>query len=150
METMRLNRLFLVILSAAMLAACDPGPVDLRLVAPSSDLDHAIANSLSDLLEQGSEFRLSVSDQQLSGENALDMLIAGDADLAMVSNYLPYREDITTIMPLYPSVLHIAYRDGRDTTNGYTLIDQAKVWAGAEGSASRLMMDRMIARLNMP
>lgn len=150
METMRLNRLFLVILSAAILAACDPGPVDLRMVAPSSDLDHAIANSLSDLLEQGSEFRLSVSDQQLSGENALDMLIAGDADLAMVSNYLPYREDITTIMPLYPSVLHIAYRDGRDTTNGYTLIDQAKVWAGAEGSASRLMMERMIARLNMP
>ena len=147
---MRKLAILLVIVPAVILAACDSGPTELKLVAPSSDLDHEIARDLAALLEQGSVFRLEVSAQQESGEEALDLLLSGKADLAWVSNYLPYREGIATVMPLYPSVLHIAYREDRDATDGYTLLDQALILAGAEGSASRLMLGRMIARLNMP
>ena len=134
---------FLLIGFAALLVACDSGPTELRLVAPSSQLDLEIAQNLAGLLDRGSEFRLDVTTVQHPGEAALDMLLAGEADIALVSNYLPYREGIATVMPVYPSVLHIAYRDGRDPSNGYTLLKDATIYAGAEGSASRLIFERI-------
>jgi hypothetical protein len=53
-------------------------------------------------------------------------------------------------MPLYPSVLHIGSREGRDTSNGSTLLNQARVFAGPEGSASRLILERIVDRLQLP
>ena len=140
---------FIIFASAAMLVACDSAPTNLRLVAPSSELDLDIAHSLAETLERGSKFRLEVSSEQHAGEVALDMLLAGEADMALVSNYLPFREGITTALPLYPSVLHIAYRDGRDSSNGFTLLNQASVYAGVSGSASRLMFERIAERTGL-
>lgn len=140
---------FILFASAAILTACDSAPTNLRLVAPSSELDLEIAHSLADTLERGSKFRLQVSGEQQSGEVALDMLLAGEADMALVSNYLPFREGITTALPLYPSVLHIAYREGRDTSNAFTLLNQASVFAGVAGSASRLMFERIAERTGL-
>ena len=140
---------FVVIASAALLVACDSGPTELRLVAPSSSLDLEIAQNLAALLDKGSEFRLDVTTEQHAGEVALDMLLSGEADIALVSNYLPYREGVSTVMPLYASVLHIAYLEGRDPSNGYTLLNNASIFAGAEGSASRLMFERITARIGL-
>ena len=141
---------FLLLAAAVLLTACDSRPTELKLVAPSSDLDLEIAQNLAVLLNQGSDFRLDIPAEQRSGEEALDMLLSGDADIALVSNFLPYREGITTVMPMYPSVLHIAYRDGRDASSGYTLLNQARIYAGREGSASRLMLDRIVTRMHLP
>ena len=140
---------FITIAAAAILTACDSAPTHLRLVAPSSELDLEIAHSLAETLARGSKFRLEISDEQRAGEVALDMLLAGEADMALVSNYLPFREGITTALPLYPSVLHIAYRDGRDNSNGFTLLNQASVYAGVPGSASRLMFERIAERTGL-
>ena len=139
-----------LVLAAALLTACDSASTDLRFVAPSSPLDLEIAENLKVLLDQDSGFRLDITDQQHAGEVALDMLLAGEADIALVSNYLPYREGISTVMPLYPSVLHIAYRDTRDTSSGYSLLNNANIYAGAEGSASRLMFERIAERIGLP
>jgi len=139
----------LLIAAAAFLAACDTGPTDLRLVAPSSSLDLEIAQDLAGLLNKGSEFQLDVTTRQHAGETALDMLLSGEADIALVSNYLPYREGISTVMPIYPSVLHVAYRDGRDPSDGHALLSNSNVYAGAEGSASRLMFERIIERVGL-
>ena len=141
---------FLLLAAAVLLTACDSRPTELKLVAPSSDLDLEIAQNLAVLLNQGSDFRLDIPAEQRSGEEALDMLLSGDADIALVSNFLPYREGITTVMPMYPSVLHIAYRDGRDASSGYTLLNQARIYAGREGSASRLMLERIVTRMHLP
>ena len=141
---------FLLLAAAILLTACDSRPTELKLVAPSSDLDLEIAQNLAVLLNQGSDFRLDIPAEQRSGEEALDMLLSGDADIALVSNFLPYREGITTVMPMYPSVLHIAYRDNRDASSGYTLLNQARIYAGREGSASRMMLDRIVTRMHLP
>jgi TRAP-type uncharacterized transport system substrate-binding protein len=143
-----LQRLLLIILIAT-LSACERGPVELTLVTPSRDLDSEIASDLAAMLNDGSDFELSVTDGKHAGEIALDMILAGDADLALVSNYLPFREDITTVMPVYPSVLHIAYRVGRDASDATTLLNGARVYAGSPGSASRLMFDRIAGRLGL-
>ena len=147
---MRLIGKFLLLTALLSLAACDSDPVELRLVAPSSDLDLEIVQNLGVLLDQSPTVRIRVGGDQQTGEVALNMLIAGEADLALVSNYLPYREDIATVMPLYPSVLHIAYRIGRDASSGPALLNQAKIYAGEEGSASRLMLETIVARMNLP
>jgi len=149
MAVLKNLRLPLLIMSAALLAACERGPVELRMVAPSSNLDSAIMTDLAATLNEGSEFRLELTAEQQTGLVALDMLVSGEADVALVSNYLPYREQITTIMPVYPSVLHIAYRDGRDASDGYTLLEGASVYSGAEGSASRLMFGRIADRIGL-
>ncbi len=147
---MHLIARFFLFTALLSLAACDSDPVELRLVAPSSDLDLEIAQNLQVLLDRNTAVRIQITDDQQPGETALDMLIAGEADLALVSNYLPYREDITTVMPLYPSVLHIAYRIGRDASSGPALLNQANIYAGKEGSASRLMLETIVARMNLP
>ncbi len=147
---MRLIAKFLLFTALLLMAACDSAPVDLRLVAPSSDLDLEIVQDLEQLLDRNVAIRILVTGDQQPGETALDMLAAGEADLALISNYLPYREDIATVMPLYPSVLHIANRIGRDHSSGPAVLDQAKIYAGQDGSASRLLMDYIIARMNLP
>lgn len=150
MNLLKIAPRILLLWLAAALYACDRGPVELRLVAPSSDLDYEIVTDLAATLNEGSEFRLHISAEQLPGEAALDQILAGKADLALVSNFLPYRERVATVMPVYPSILHIAYRDGRDTTNGFTLLNNASVYSGAEGSASRLMFERIADRIGLP
>ena len=140
----------LVLITLVSLAACDSDPVELRFVPPASDLDLEIVQNLDMLLEQSPVVRIRVSDDELPGEAALDMLIAGKADLALVSNYLPYREDIATVMPLYPSVLHIAHKIDRDASSGPTLLNGARIYAGKVGSASRLMLETIVARMNLP
>ena len=50
---------------------------------------------------------------------------------------------------LRSSVLHIAYREGRDASTGYTLLADARVYSGAAGSASRLMFERIAARIGL-
>jgi len=147
-----MNRTRRVWLLAAIfiLAACERGPTELRLVAPPLPMDLEIAQSLVALLEQDGDLRLTLTSGSQSGETALDMLLAGEADVALVSNYLPYRADIATVMPLYPSVLHIAYREGRDVHDAYTLLNEARVYAGEEGSSSRLILEKVVNRLRLP
>lgn len=141
--------LFGVLATAALLVACDSAPKNLRLVAPSSELDLAIAQSLAETLNKGSVFRLELTQEQQTGGAAMDMLLAGDADVALISNYLPFRDGINTALPLYPSVLHIAYREGRDSSSAFSLINQASVYAGIEGSASRLIFERIAERTGL-
>lgn len=135
--------------SVTLLSACDTAQTELRLVAPSSDLDLEITQNLKALLDKGTGLTLELTPQQYSGETALDMLLADKADIALVSNYLPYREGISTVMPLYASVLHIAYRDGIDSSSARSLLTNANIFAGAEGSASRLMFERIAANIGM-
>lgn len=144
------HRPFLLLICCACLAACGSKTTELTLIAPSSNLDLEIANDIAAILQRDSAIRLTISDEQLSGEHALDALLSGEADLAVVSNYLPFRDGIATVMPLYPSVLHIAYREGRDASSGYALLNQARVYAGIEGSASRLILNRITSRLQIP
>jgi TRAP-type uncharacterized transport system substrate-binding protein len=141
--------LLLAVSSLLLLAACGKSSTSLRLVLPSSSQDAEIVANLAAILEANSGIRLEILDQPTAGEEALDLLLAGDADLALVSNYLPYREGVTTVMPVYPSVLHIAYRQGRDTSSALDLLSGANIFAGDKGSASRLIFHRVAERIGL-
>ena len=112
-------------------------------------VDQEIAREFSDLLDRESTIRVELIGSPVSDETSLDALLAGEADIALVSNNMPFRSGIATVMPLYPTVLHIGYREGRDISSGVELLRGATVFAGAPGSASRLMFETVIARLNL-
>jgi TRAP-type uncharacterized transport system substrate-binding protein len=142
-------RIILFLTVVAGLGACEKKPTQLRLAIPVLSVDQEIAKDFSELLVSESNIRIELTGSPVSDEAALDALLAEEADIALVSNNMPFRSGITTVMPLYPTVLHIGYRIGRDTSSGVELLRGALVFAGAPGSASRLMFETVISRLKL-
>jgi TRAP-type uncharacterized transport system substrate-binding protein len=140
---------FLRLMVLAGLAACDPGPHELRLVTPTEPVDASIVEEISSLLDAEAGLRIQLTETPLSEEAALDAVASGEADVALVSNGLPFRSDIATVMPLYPTVLHIGRREGASSLPGLEMLRGATIYAGPEGSASRVVFERIAARINL-
>lgn len=119
------------------------------MVLPTEPVDASIADEISILLDGGASVRIRLTASPLAEEAALDAVESGEADLALVSNNLPFRSEIATVMPLYPTVLHIGSRTNADASHGAELLRGASVYAGPEGSASRLMFERIVERLGL-
>jgi TRAP-type uncharacterized transport system substrate-binding protein len=148
-EHFQRSRWLLLPLLLAALAACDPAREQMIMAAPASDIDLQISTELQDLLDRKSHIRLRLTDERMSGEEALDALAAGEVDIAFVSNYQPYRDGVATVMPLYPTVLHIAHRRDIDASDPVAMLSGADIYAGADGSASRLVFERIASRLGL-
>ncbi len=130
-------------------SGCDSGPAELRLVTPESPLDRAIVEDMVGLLDESAPVQLTLGHTALAESAALNAIAQGEADVALVSNNLPFRDDMATVMPLYPTVLHIAHRsDIADPQNPESLMN-ARIFAGPEGSASRFLFQRIAHRLGV-
>jgi TRAP-type uncharacterized transport system substrate-binding protein len=138
-----------LVLVFVTLSACDNKPVELRMVSPYSPIDREIAQDFAGLLERNTSINVSLTEHSATDEAALDSLLDGTADIALVSNNTPYRPGVATVMPFYPTVLHIGYVEGRDISSGTDLLRGATVFAGAPGSASRQMFERITDRLDL-
>ena len=147
---MRFKLLMVISLCLVAIAACENGRPSLQFVTPVSPIDRAIAEDLADLFEsERVSTKIRLTDAALSEEAALDAVLGGRADVALVSNSLDYRRDVATIMPLYATVLHIAGKNHEGGHAGTEMLRDANVYAGAEGSASRLMFERITERLGI-
>lgn len=138
-----------LIVFGMLLAACDRDPVELRLAVPDSPSDREIAADIAKLLSTETRFNVSLTGEPMSGEQALIAIASGDLDLAIVSNALPFRDGVTTVIPLFPTVLHVAYRDNRAVESREDLLRNARVYAGPEGSASRIMFAESVRRIDL-
>ena len=132
-----------------MLASCDSGSRNLVLIAPESEVDREIATSLVGLFDDAAAIRVSITEETMTGGEALDALADGRADLALISNDQPFRDDIATVMPMYATVLHIAYRAELHAADIEALLRDATVYAGQEGSASRRVFERLTGPLDL-
>ena len=128
------------------LSACEPHRDTLRLATPNLPIDRDIAEDIVGLLEDSELVRVSLVPGEVTDEDAMRALDEGAADIAIVSDSAPFDPGVTAVMPLYPTVLHIAYRADRDASNPRTLLHGARVFADAEGSPSRRMFERVIER----
>ena len=138
-----------MLLCVAMLAGCGRNPHSLSLVTPLSPIDRGIVDDLSELFDDESRVKLELTREAMSAEVALDAIANGDADIALVTNNLPFRSDIATVMPLYPTVLHIAHRADLDAPLSPSILRGATVYAGESGSASRYVFDRIAERTGL-
>ncbi len=143
---MRIFQPILLCFAIAITAGCERDQTKLLLVQPSSPVDAEIVQDIVDLLGRDAAISISLTDSQQSDTSALDALIAGDADIALVSNNMPYRSGISTVLPLYPTVLHIGQIGERKSGSGTALFRGARIFAGPEGSASRITFERYLSR----
>lgn len=137
------------LIGLSLLSACDSRSHELHLVTPLSPTDREIVEDMSALLDSESTVEVTLTESPLAEEAALEAIASGHADIALVSNNLPFRDDIATIMPLYPTVLHIAQRERGDPLAGAESLRGKTVFAGPEGSASRLIFERIVKRLGL-
>jgi TRAP-type uncharacterized transport system substrate-binding protein len=101
------------------------------------------------LLDEGAAVNVQFTATSLSEEAALDAVVSGAADIALISNNLPFRSDIATVMPLYQTVLHIGRSDAATGPFDLEMLRNATVYAGPEGSASRYVFERIAARIDI-
>lgn len=146
---MRPLQLTAVVACVALLGACDSGTRRLRVVTPAEPVDRGIAKDMSELLADGTKVSIQMTQTPLSEGAALDAVASGDADIALVSNNLPFRSDIATVMPLYPTVLHIGRLEGGGEPFDLEMLRNASIFAGPEGSASRHVIERITARMDI-
>ena len=136
-----------VLVVALFLQGCEQAPLSLTLARPASPIEESVAESLVETFAQASEVEVALGNTGISEEAALDALTAGTIDLALISNSMPYTDGVGTVMPLYSTVLHVGSSDSRrEITDLPELLRDASVFAGPEGSASRVMFDRMVQR----
>jgi TRAP-type uncharacterized transport system substrate-binding protein len=112
-------------------------------------VDRGITEDMSELLADGANVSIQFTDGPLSEDAALNAVASGDADIALVSNNLPFRSDIATVMPLYPTVLHIGRLEGGNEPFELEMLRNATIYAGPEGSASRHVFERIATRMDI-
>ena len=139
----------LLLAALVVLAGCADRGRTFRLLEPAQPFDLEIAQELARVFEENSRHRIELVPVPAGAEPALDALEAGFADLALTSNSQPYRQGITTVMPLYPTVLHILYRRDREADNPVELLRGASVNAGPVGSASRQLLGELLQSLEL-
>jgi len=148
-DTSHKSRLALAAAALACLTSCSQQQHDFRLLIPALPFDQEIAAELVDVFEENSDHTITLVPIPDTVEAPLDALESGYADLALASNAQGFREDVTTVMPLYPTVLHILYRRGRDTSDFRSLFQGANVYAGPVGSSSRQLMVAVLDDMDM-
>jgi DNA-binding transcriptional LysR family regulator len=134
---------------ALVIAACDRDPTTLRVVMPLLPVEREISGDLADLLANSPSIRLGLTASPITEADAMEALVTGRADLALLSNSVPYRPGIAAVMPLYPTVLHVAYSGDGEASAGADLLRGAKVFAGSEGSASRLLFEAVVDHIGL-
>lgn len=141
-------RLMMVAL-LGVLVACERPITEIELITPVQPVDRAIAERIAELVDEDSNLRILLIPPP-ENQSALDALQAGYGDIAFVPNNKRYREDIATIIPLYPSILHILSRKRISTSNSLgELLSNAKVYAGPPGSIPRLLGEQIVAKLDL-
>lgn len=119
-------------------------------MTPVGTIDRDIVEELAELFDNERVLtRISLTEETMSGEEALDAIAAGKADVALISNSQEFRRDIATVMPLYPTVLHIARRDGFAEPTARGDLSDAAVFAGVKGSASRSIFERIADNIGL-
>jgi hypothetical protein len=148
---MTFGKLYSVLVLACLvsLAGCGEQRNTYRLLVPAQPFDQEIAERLVEVFEHNSRHRIEIVPLPERFETGLDALEAGYADLALTSNAQPFRKGITTVMPLYPTVLHILYRRDRPDDSPEELFRGATVAAGPTGSASRRLMTDILDTLGI-
>ena len=139
----------LLAIALTALLGCERAPTELRLITPKSPVDQEIATGLADLLGRESGVNVTLVPTPEGEETVLQSLASGNGEIAIITNNMPFRSDIATVMPLYPTVLHVAYRKGRPADNTRELIAGARIFAGLPGTPSRLLFKQVSLRYGL-
>lgn len=130
------------------LSACDRPTVKLELITPNLPTDRAIARDIVSFVSEDSGIEIELIPAPV-GQSTLDALESGYGDIAFTSNDQPFRSGVVTIMPLYPTVLHIVARVEIIDDDFRKMLVGSRIFAGSVGSASRNLTERLLTDLKI-
>lgn len=116
---------------------------ELDLIMPVLGVDRVIAERIVELVKENSGLEINLVPLPDDSVSALDALEAGYGDIAFAPNTGAYREGISTVIPLYPSILHIIAHAERPAGSLAELLRGARVYAGPRESFPRTMLHRI-------
>ena len=127
---------------AVNLVGCSGAPDTLSIVTGPPPANQTVAALLARTSEEAhTPIRLTQGPSVENADAALAALENGAADLAIVLNSSQYRQEaVRTVVPLYPSVLHIGVRPEKVGRPFRETLDGATVFAGGEGSPARYLL----------
>ncbi len=75
---------------------------------------------------------------------SLDSLMKGQSHFTIVDNYIPFKDEVRAIIPLYPQILHVLHRKNYNPQGFAELLEGKKVYADAQGSGTYMFVLNLI------
>ena len=123
-----------VALFVCLLAACSREPIPLVLSISTEEPAQTIADAMAPLL---ADVGIEVDVRPNADLGSILAAVSnGDADLGIVEEPAQRIPGLRTVVPLYPSILHVLYRHGRDVSGFPELISGQNVYAGPVGGTA--------------
>lgn len=134
----------LSLLILLLLGSCKQEKIKYRLFVSTDEPDGAISRAIKTVMERNHNVEIELVNAGGSFAN-LDSIADGVADIALIENFVPFRDDVRTILTFYPKVLHIFYLDngGPEPQNFEELLYGKRVFIGEKGTGSHLFMEDM-------
>jgi len=122
---------------------------EIDMIMPAMQIDQRIAEQLADLVSEESGLKINLVPPPDNSMSVLDALENGYGDIAFALNTAQFRETITTVMPLYPSVLQVLAKADRPANGLREFLFNAVVFAGPPGSTSRSLTEQLVEDLEL-
>ena len=134
----------LSILMLFLAGACSQEKIKYRLFYTTDEPDGEISKAIKKVMERNHNIEIELVPGAGSFSN-LDSIAEGVADIALIENFVPFRDDVRTILTFYPKVLHIFYYDngGPEPQSLKELLYGKGVFIGEKGTGSHLFMEDM-------
>ncbi len=129
-------------------ASCKEDDRSVKILGNNEDPQNQIAVTIANILNQHLADTVFVSSGIGSLAN-LDSLEKGKADLGIVDNYSRFSDKVNSIMPLYPQVLHILYKEELQPKSFRDLVLNGKIFPGLEGSGTLRFVELLLHDLGI-
>ncbi len=131
-------------------SSCQQSKIKYRLFYTTDEPDGEISKAIKTVMERNHNLEIELVPGEGTFAN-LDSIADGVADIALIENFVPFKDDVRAVLSFYPKVLHIFYfDDGRpEPTSFQELLYGRKVFIGQEGSGSHLFMQDMFEFLEL-
>lgn len=117
------------------------------MITPVLPIDRAVAEQIAELVSEKSGITINLIPPPDNSLSILDALESGYGDIAIALNNENFRETVSTVIPLYPSVLQIAIPADWPANDIGKLLSGTVIYAGPPGSVSRSLADESVSDL---
>ena len=131
---------FIAFLTFALivLVGCSKEAIDLEILVSVEEPANTIAEAMIPVLEPRG-FSATIVEVE-SPDEILQTVAQGDADLAVIEEPLGMNIGLTTVLPLYPIVLHVMHRSDVNPISFADLLRDKHVYAGPVTGAARSLL----------
>lgn len=137
-----MNRLFTFLIVLILVTSCNITTTTFTFIYNDEGPNREIAERMEQLLESSFYNVDIILIEGVGTEENLDSLMSGNVDIALVENYVDYRDGVNSAFSVYSEVLHIFYKEEIEVTSFQDLVYDKTMYIGKQKSPTyNLMMD---------